>query len=59
MDNDNSADTVRVVRCKDCAFIDTLECRLNYIDKQRLIFTSRAPDWFCADGRLKGWEDKK
>ena len=47
-----------IVRCKDCAFVDTLECRLNYIDKQRLIFTNRAPDWYCADGRPKGWEDE-
>ena len=43
----------QTVRCKDCAFVDTLECRLNYIDKQRLIFTNRAPDWFCAEGRRK------
>ena len=47
-----------IVRCEDCAFVDSLECRLNYIDKQRLIFTNRAPDWYCADGRPKGWEDE-
>lgn len=42
-----------VVRCKDCAFVDSLECPINYIDHQRLIFTNRAPDWFCAEGRKK------
>ena len=42
-----------IVRCKDCEFVDTLECPMNYIDKQRLIFTNRAPDWFCAEGRRK------
>ena len=43
----------QTVRCKDCAFVDTLECPMNYIDKQRLIFTNRAPNWFCAEGRRK------
>ena len=52
------AATAPIVRCKDCAFVDTLECRLNYIDKQRLIFTNRAPDWYCADGRPKGRENE-
>ena len=42
-----------IVRCKDCAFVDTLDCPINYIDHQRLIFTNRAPDWFCAEGRRK------
>lgn len=42
-----------IVRCKDCAFVDSLECPINYIDHQRLIFTNRAPDWFCAEGRKK------
>ena len=42
-----------IVRCKDCAFVDSLECPINYIDHQRLIFTNRAPDWFCAEGRRK------
>ena len=43
----------QVVRCKDCAFVDSLECPINYIDRQRMIFTNRAPDWFCAEGRRK------
>lgn len=42
-----------VVRCKDCAFVDSLECPINYIDHLRMIFTNRAPDWFCAEGRRK------
>lgn len=42
-----------VVKCKDCAFVDTLECPLNYIDKQRQIYTNRSPDWFCAEGVKK------
>lgn len=47
------ADVKQIVYCKDCAFVDTLECPMNYIDHQRLIFTNRAPDWFCAEGVLK------
>lgn len=43
----------QTVRCKDCEFVNTLECPINYIDKQRLIFTNRAPDWYCAEGRRK------
>lgn len=43
----------QTVRCKDCKFVNTLECPINYIDKQRLIFTNRAPDWYCAEGRRK------
>ena len=45
--------TESVVKCKDCAFVDTLECPLNYIDKQRQRYTNRSPDWFCAEGVKK------
>lgn len=46
-------DAEPIVRCKDCKFVDTLECPLNYIDHQRLIFSNRSPDWFCAEGVKK------
>ncbi|MCR5480861.1 MAG: hypothetical protein K6F27_13510 [Ruminococcus sp.] len=49
----DAEDAEPIVRCKDCAFVDTLDCPMNYIDKQRQIFTNRAPEWFCAEGRRK------
>lgn len=39
----DAEDAEPIVRCKDCAFVDTLDCPMNYIDKQRQIFTNRAP----------------
>lgn len=46
-------DAEPIVRCKNCEFVDTLECPMNYIDHQRLIFSNRSPDWFCAEGVSK------
>lgn len=46
-------DAEPIVRCENCEFVDTLECPLNYIDHQRLIFSNRSPDWFCAEGVKK------
>ena len=52
-----TVDAEPIVRCKYCDFVDTLDCPMNYIDKQRQIFTNRSPDWFCAEGRRN--ENKK
>lgn len=45
--------TFDIIRCKDCALANTLDCKLNYIDKQRCIFTDRPPWFFCADAQSK------
>lgn len=50
---ENSNDRVQVIRCKDCAFVDTLDCPMNYIDHQRMIFTNRDPMWYCPEGRRR------
>ena len=50
---ENNDDYIQVVRCKDCEFVWTLECPMNYIDHQRMIITNRDPMWYCAEGRRK------
>lgn len=39
---------MKVIRCKDCALANELQCPLNYIDKQRMIITERSPMFFCG-----------
>ena len=53
IDDAPTIDAEPIVRCKNCEFVDTLECPMNYIDHQRLIFSNRSPDWFCAEGVKK------
>lgn len=39
---------MKVIRCKDCALVNDLQCPLNYIDKQRIMITERSPMFFCG-----------
>lgn len=39
---------MKVIRCKDCALVNTLACPMNYIDKQKGIVSNRTQTFFCA-----------
>jgi predicted hydrocarbon binding protein len=49
-----TADTVEVVRCRNCAKDGLSTCPICYIEKQALIFINHDPDFYCAYGERRG-----
>lgn len=41
---------VRVVRCKDCIYLNRHDCPMAYIERQTLKFAAVTPDFYCAKG---------
>lgn len=46
-------DVVKVVRCRDCIYDDTIQCFLCYIEKHTLTWINHDGNFFCGKGRSK------
>ena len=45
--------SVEIVRCKDCIYLNRMDCPMCYIENKTLQFVEVKPNFYCGKGKLE------